>query len=124
MTKKETEKLLTYIYNNRCSLENEVEQHQSNVRFRKATITDCVELIYSLAYEDCFRQTTADIMALLTLYGTEKDKFCIYCRNCKFLGTECEGFQCGLPKCDGENCAYEKDFAWCFVPLNRKKTGK
>jgi len=125
MTQKEITALLEYIYNNQCRLEDELEQLQSNIRFRKPTITDCVELIHAIAYEDSFLQTTTDIRHLLNLYGRKsKEGFCVYCRKCKFLGTECEGFQCGLPVCDGEDCAYEKDFAWCFVAVNEKRTGK
>lgn len=124
MTQKEMAVLLEYIYNNQCRLEDELEQRQANVRFRKPTITDCVELIHAMAYEDAFRQTTTDIRHLLNLYGRKKEGFCVYCRNCRFLGTECEGFQCGLAACDGDDCAYGKSFAWCFVAVNdKKKTG-
>lgn len=124
MTQKEIDKLLAYIYNNRCRLENDLNQCQNNVRFRKPNVTDCVELIYALAYEEAFRQTTTDIRHLLMLYGTpRKEDFCVYCRRCKFLGKECEGFPCKLPVCDGEDCAYQQDFAWCFVAVNEKRTG-
>lgn len=124
MTQKEIKLLLSYIYNNQCRLETELEQRQTNIRFRNPTITDCVELIHAMAYDDAFRQTTTDIRHLLNLCGTQRKGFCVYCRNCKFIGTECEGFQCGFPVCDGDGCAYQKDFAWCFVAINdNKKTG-
>lgn len=118
MTKKEMTALLSYLYTTQCRLESDLDQQQSNVRFRKPSITDCVELIYAIAYHDSFKQTSADIRSLLKLYGRNTEGFCTYCRKCLFLGSECEGFQCDLTVCDGDLCAYEKDFAWCFVQVN------
>lgn len=112
--------LLAYLYNNQSRLEDELSQQQSGIRFRKPSITDCVELIYAIAYHDAFRQTSTDIRHILKLYGRSKEVFCVYCRKCHFLGSECEGYQCSLHTCNGDFCAYEKDFAWCFVELNEK----
>lgn len=119
MTQKEIALLFSYIRNNIDRLEENVTQMQSNVRFRHIDVSDCFELIKSIIYLDAFNEVTVDIRHLLGLHSSPKDCFCIYCRKCLFLGTECEGFRC-RPSCDGEHCAYEKDFAWCFTPKNKK----
>lgn len=120
MTQKEIILLMSYIRNNLDRLEEDVKKLQSNVRFRHVDISDCFELISSICYLNAFKDVTTDIRYLLNLYPSQKENFCIYCRKCLFLGAECEGFRCRLPSCDGDSCAYEKDFAWCFTPENRK----
>lgn len=65
MTQKEI--LLAYFYNNRCRLEEEVMQLQSNLRFRKVDITDCVELACAIQRLETFAEVTRHIMALLKI---------------------------------------------------------
>lgn len=65
MTQKEL--LLAYFYNNRCRLEEEVKQLQTNVRFRKIDITDCVELICAIQRLETFSEVTRDVLALLKI---------------------------------------------------------
>lgn len=65
MTQKEL--LLAYFYNNRCRLEEEVNQLQTNVRFRKIDITDCVELIFAIQRLETFSEVTRDVLALLKI---------------------------------------------------------
>lgn len=122
MTQREIILLMSYIRNNSDRLEEEVKQLQSNLRSRDADSDDCMELIKATEYLHAFRDVTTDVRLLLGLYGKKSESFCIYCRKCLFLGAECEGFKCGLSSCEGDACAYEKDFAWCFTPRN-KKTG-
>lgn len=65
MTQKEL--LLAYFYNNRCRLEEEVKQLQTNVRFRKIDITDCVELICAIQRLETFSEVTRDVLSLLKI---------------------------------------------------------
>ncbi len=65
MTQKDL--LLAYFYNNRCRLEEEVKQLQTNVRFRKIDITDCVELICAIQRLETFSEVTRHVMAILKI---------------------------------------------------------
>lgn len=67
MNQKELSLLLSYIYNNRIRLEDEVSQLQSNVRFRKVDVTDCLELIVAIAQLQSFEEITNHILSLLSL---------------------------------------------------------
>lgn len=69
MTQTEIMLLCSYIYNNRCALEREVSQRQSNVRFRAVDVVDCVELACSLQRLETFKEVTGHIMALLKING-------------------------------------------------------
>lgn len=65
MTQKEI--LLAYFYNNRCRLEEEIQQLQSNVRFRRIDISDCVELACSLQRLETFKEVSQDVMSILKM---------------------------------------------------------
>ena len=65
MTQKEI--LLAYFYNNRCRLEDEVKQLQTNIRFRKVDITDCVELACAIQRLETFSEVTRHVLALLKI---------------------------------------------------------
>ncbi len=65
MTQKEL--LLAYFYNNRCRLEDEVKQLQTNIRFRKVDIADCVELACAIQRLETFSEVTRHVMALLKI---------------------------------------------------------
>lgn len=67
LTQKEMTLLCSYIYNNRCRLEEEVHQLQSNIRFRRIDVADCMELICSLQQLETFKEVTNHIMLLLKL---------------------------------------------------------
>ena len=73
MNQKEITLLFSYILNNSTMIETELEHKISNIRFRQPTITDCVELIYALAYDCAFKEITTDIRCLLSLYPDETD---------------------------------------------------
>ncbi len=65
MTQKEL--LLAYFYNNRCRLEDEVKQLQTNIRFRKVDISDCVELACAIQRLETFSEVTRHVLALLKI---------------------------------------------------------
>ena len=67
MNQKELSLLLSYIYNNRIRLEDEVSQLQSNVRFRKVDVTDCLELLVALTQLETFKEITDQVLMLLEL---------------------------------------------------------
>lgn len=72
MREKEIILLLQYIIHNRQVLEQELQELQQNVRFRKVNVNDCLELALCRERLNMFEQTTRDIVALLKL-GTYKD---------------------------------------------------
>lgn len=65
MTQKEI--LLSYIYNNRCRLEDEVRQLQTNLRFRRIDIADCVELACALQRLETFKEVSAHVLTIMKL---------------------------------------------------------
>ena len=65
MTQKEL--LLAYFYNNRCRLEDEVKQLQTNIRFRKVDISDCVELACAIQRLETFSEVTRHVMTILKM---------------------------------------------------------
>lgn len=65
MTQKEL--LITYIYNNRCRLEDDIRQLQSNVRFRRIDIADCVELACAIQRLETFNEVTQHVLSILKL---------------------------------------------------------
>lgn len=67
MNQKELSLLLSYIYNNRIRLENDVSQLQSNIRFRKADVNDCLELLLALTQLETFKEITQQVLSLLDL---------------------------------------------------------
>lgn len=72
MTDKEITAIFSYTYNNMCRIDEEIEHLQANIRFRKATISDCIELIFAINRAETFHQVTTDILALLNLYNGSK----------------------------------------------------
>ncbi len=67
MTEKEKVLLLSYFYNNRCRLENELHQLQANVRFRNIDVTDCMELICASQQLQTFTEVCNHVLILLKL---------------------------------------------------------
>lgn len=53
--------------NNRNRLEDEVRELQTNLRFRKIGVSDCIELASALERLDTFKQVTKDIRTLLKM---------------------------------------------------------
>lgn len=67
MNQKEISLLYSYIYHNQIQLENEVKQLQTNVRFRKVDIADCIELACALQRLETFKEITKHIRLLLKI---------------------------------------------------------
>ena len=55
------------MYNNEVRLEDELKQKQSNIRYRKIDVVDCIELACDIERLSIFKQTCRDIRALLKL---------------------------------------------------------
>lgn len=72
MREKEIILLLQYIVHNKQELEQELREHQQTLRYRKISVTDCMELALCRERLTMFNQVTRDIVALLKL-GTYKD---------------------------------------------------
>lgn len=72
MREKEIILLLQYIVNNKQALEQELRELQQNIRYRKISVNDCLELALCRERLSMFNQVTRDILSLLNL-GTYKD---------------------------------------------------
>lgn len=72
---KQSEKVLImqYIYNNYCRLEANVHTLQSNLRFRKIDVVDCIELACAIQEFDTFKEVTKHIRILLKLGECKND---------------------------------------------------
>ena len=82
MRAKEKAVLMSYLYNNYVSLEDEYKQLQSNLRFRSIDSVDCVELICAIERFHLFVEVSRDIRTILRLYG-EKDELQTEDEKCK-----------------------------------------
>lgn len=71
MKQSEITLLLSYIYNNQLRLESNVKQLQSNIRFRKIDVVDCLELALAIQELDTFKEVTKHIRLLLNLGGSK-----------------------------------------------------
>lgn len=72
MREKEIILLLQYIVNNKQELEQELRERQQNLRYRKISVEDCLELALCRERLSMFNQVTRDIATILKL-GTYKD---------------------------------------------------
>lgn len=72
MRKNEINLVYNYIYNHRQRLEEELRQQQSNLRYRKIDVVDCIETACLIERLNTFRQTTVDILQLLKLVELEE----------------------------------------------------
>lgn len=54
MTQKERELYSAYVYNMRSQLEDDIKQLQANIRWRKVSVVDCLELIIAQTRYDDF----------------------------------------------------------------------
>lgn len=69
MTQKEMILVLSYFYNNKVRLEREVQQRQSNLRFRDVDIVDCMELACAIQQLQTFNEVSNHVRLLLKLKG-------------------------------------------------------
>lgn len=67
MTQKELVLLYSYFYSNRVRMEQEVNQLQNNLRFRRYDVADCMELICAKQQLDTFIEVTNHIRLLLKM---------------------------------------------------------
>lgn len=67
MTEKEKELFAAYRVNHQYWIEDEIDELQTRVRFRRIRTEDLVELLLARQRLDDFREFTADIAALLGL---------------------------------------------------------
>lgn len=74
MNQKEITLLFEYIYHNRCRLEDDVRQLQTNVRFRRVDSADCLELLKANIYLESFKEITSNIRCLLELYPDDNER--------------------------------------------------
>ena len=67
ITTKQRELLLSYFYNNRQFLHNDVRQLQQNVRYRDINTVDCLELIIALEKYNAFCEFCDTVTTILSL---------------------------------------------------------
>lgn len=75
MKNKEIELLWRYIINNLTALEQEVQQLQQNLRYRRIDTVDCHELALAIERLNTFRKVSNDILLLLRLDKDTSEKF-------------------------------------------------
>ncbi len=66
--------LYAYLYNNQVELEKEVQQLQTNLRYRSIDVTDCVELACAMERLNTFKEVSQDIRSLLNIFDKKKNK--------------------------------------------------
>lgn len=74
MKNKEIELLWRYILNNLTALEQEVQQLQQNLRYRKIDTVDCHELSLAIERLNTFQKVSNDILLLLRLDKITSEK--------------------------------------------------
>lgn len=75
MKNKEVELLWRYFINNLTALEQEVQQLQQNLRYRRIDTVDCHELALAIERLNTFRKVSNDILLLLRLDKDTSEKF-------------------------------------------------
>lgn len=63
----EKDLITAYIYNNYARLEENLNQLQNNIRFRKVDVADCMEYICAKQEFETFKEVTGHIRVLLKL---------------------------------------------------------
>lgn len=75
MKNKEVELLWRYIINNLTALEQEVQQLQQNLRYRRIDTIDCHELALAIERLNMFQKVSNDILLLLRMDKSTCEKF-------------------------------------------------
>ncbi len=75
MKNKEVELLWRYFINNLTALEQEVQQLQQNLRYRRIDTVDCHELALAIERLNTFQKVSNDILLLLRLDKDTSEKF-------------------------------------------------
>ena len=71
MRRRGAELFLSYILNHRQQLENEITVLEQNIRYRKISTLDCLELIIASERLECFNEFAKNS---LTLLGFDKNE--------------------------------------------------
>lgn len=66
--------IYSYILNHQTSLEQELAQLQTNIRYRRIDHVDCLELICAVERLNTFKETTKDILTLIKYDKDAKKK--------------------------------------------------
>lgn len=74
MRKTELSLLYSYICNQQSRYEQEIQQLQTNIRYRKIDIVDCFELMCPIERYNTFMQISRDILQLLNIVEKSLDK--------------------------------------------------
>lgn len=74
MRKTELSLLYSYICNQQSRYEQEIQQLQTNLRYRKIDIVDCFELMCSIERYNTFMQISRDVLQLLNIVEKSLDK--------------------------------------------------
>lgn len=74
MKNKEVELLWRYILNNLTALEQEVQQLQQNLRYRRIDTIDCHELALAIERLNTFQKVSNDILLLLRMDKCTSEK--------------------------------------------------
>nr|DAX11341.1 MAG TPA: hypothetical protein [Inoviridae sp.] len=75
MKNKEVELLWRYFINNLTALEQEVQQLQQNLRYRRIDTIDCHELALAIERLNTFQKVSNDILLLLRMDKDISEKF-------------------------------------------------
>ena len=71
MTQKQRDLFSCYVLNQRENLENDIEQLQSNIRFRRVSQVDCLELIIAKERLNAFNDFVRDVNCILKIHKVE-----------------------------------------------------
>lgn len=74
MRKTELSLLYSYICNQQSSYEQEIQQLQTNLRYRKIDIVDCFELMCCIERYNTFMKISRDVLQLLNIVEKSLDK--------------------------------------------------
>lgn len=74
MKNKEVELLWRYILNNLTAMEQEVQQLQQNLRYRRIDTIDCHELSLAIERLNTFQKVSNDILSLLRMDKSTSEK--------------------------------------------------